>query len=218
MFFNRVHAGELLAEKMHREGRFQNPVILGLPRGGVVVAAEIAHRFEAALDILLVKKLGVPGDPELAFGAIGFGGTLVENQDVIREVGLTREKMAPVIEAQKKTLEELNHFYRKDRAPLSLKDQDVVIVDDGIATGATIRAAVQLVKEQKPRTIVIAVPVAPPSVIQMLEPLVDQIICLAEPKVFFGVGAWYEDFRQVTSDEVVLLLENAPQKSSLKKA
>jgi predicted phosphoribosyltransferase len=209
LFRDRFHAGRLLAERLSAyEGR-PDVVVLGLARGGMPVAYEVAGALAAPLDVFLVRKLGVPGHEELAMGAIASGGVRVLNPDVVRSLAIPGQVIEAVAGRETAELARREVLYRGDRGPVDLEGNVVVIVDDGLATGASMRAAVTGVRERRPRSIIVAVPTAAPEACAALGRLVDDIICLAQPDPFYGVGYWYEDFAQTGDEVVTSLLEQA---------
>lgn len=210
-FKNRAEAGKRLAEALAKY-RDTDPVILALPRGGVAVAAEIAQAFGAPLDLILVRKIGVPTQPELAMGAVVDGGepVIVRNEDVIAACGISEEAFKWVCDAELAEIERRRKLYLKDRPRAELKDRVVIVVDDGIATGATTRAALQAVRKRQPKVLVLAVPVAPASTLEELHPAADDIVYLEAYEFFLAIGLYYQDFRQVTDKEVIGLLLTAP--------
>lgn len=208
-FRDRRAAGDELADALVAAGyadrtKIDAVVVLGLPRGGVPVAARVARRLGAPLDVLLVRKLGVPGHEELAMGAIAAGGIRVLNDDVVSMSRVSEDAVARAVESQERVLEERAQAYRGDRPPLEVTGKTVIVVDDGLATGATMRAAVEALRTRAPACIVVAVPVGAPSTCAELRATdgVDDVVCIAEPKVFLAVGYWYDDFRETTDDEV----------------
>ncbi|MBX3708420.1 MAG: phosphoribosyltransferase [Gammaproteobacteria bacterium] len=203
---NRVEAGKILAQVLSTYEGNQNVLVLALPRGGVPVAFQMAIALKLPLDVFIVRKLGVPGHSELAMGAVAMGGADVFNEDIIRDLQISKEAVQQVIADEQKELNRREIAYRGHRAFPSLKNKTVILVDDGIATGATIRAAVKALKQLEPDKIIIAVPVADQSVCDELEPLVDQLVCPLRPAHFQAVGAWYEDFSQTEDEEVHRLL------------
>jgi putative phosphoribosyl transferase len=206
IFRDRVEAGQLLAEKlMSFKGR-KDAIILALPRGGVPVGYEIAQALEIPLDIFLVRKLGVPWHEELAFGAIALGGGKVFNQQIITMLGLTQPVIDEVIHHEQQVLIERNEKYRGNRPLPDFKNRTVIVVDDGIATGATLQAAVMAIRQLGCRQLVTAVPVAPLEAEAQFKPLVDQFVCLETPAELFAIGSWYADFSQTTDEEVYRLL------------
>jgi len=181
-------------------------IVLGLPRGGVPVAAEVAARLGARLDVFPVRKVGVPGHEELAMAAVALGGVRVVNNDVVRQGGVTPAELEAAIARQLEAVTEQARTLRGDQPPPPLGGQAVVVVDDGLATGATMRAAVAAVSQQHPAALIVAVPVAPVDAARELARLVDAMVCVITPEPFFAVGSWYEDFSPTTDDEVRRLL------------
>jgi putative phosphoribosyl transferase len=206
---NRSDAGKRLAAKLHVYANRPDVVVLGLPRGGVPVAFEVAMKLRLPLDVFVVRKLGVPGHEELAMGAIASGGIEVLNENVVRSLGISREIIESVARKQGEELKRREQLYRGDRPSLDVRDVTVILVDDGLATGATMRAAVQALRAQKPIRIIVAVPAAAPEACEELGEEADDIICAITPDPFFSVGSWYEDFSQTTDDEVSKLLNIA---------
>jgi putative phosphoribosyl transferase len=204
-FRNRTDAGRRLARRLD-ELRGRDVVVLGLPRGGVPVAREVAAVLGAPLDVLVVRKLGVPRQPELGFGAIGEHGVRVLNEDVLRQVRVTEDDRAEVERSERAELARRVRRYRRGREPVPLAGRTVVVVDDGLATGATAEAACRVVRHRGAARIVLAVPVGAPSAAQRLRDVADEVICLGTPDLFGSVGAWYDDFTQVTDEEVTGLL------------
>jgi len=206
IFKNRVEAGKILAERLTEyEGR-PDLLVLALPRGGVPVAFEVAKALAAPLDVFLVRKLGVPGHEELAMGAIASGGVRVLNEDVIGPLRIGKETIDRVATGEQAELERRERAYRGDRLWPSVNDRIVILVDDGLATGSTMRAAVVALKQQRPKKLVVAVPIAAAETCIDLRDEVDAIICAVTPRPFFGVGRWYTDFSQTTDEEVRELL------------
>lgn len=208
LFRNRAEAGRRLAERME-ERRLRDPLVLALPRGGVVVGFEIAAALEAELDVMLVRKLGVPRQPELAMGAIASGGIRMLNPEVIGPLGIDEERVEQVAELERRELERRERVYRGDRAPPDVSGRTVILVDDGIATGATIRAAIRALRQANPARVIVAVPVAPPDAVRRLESEADEVVCLATPEPLVAIGMWYGEFSQVTDEEVRYLLRQA---------
>ena len=206
-FQDRSDAGLRLADALEEYAGRTDVVVLGLPRGGVPVAREVAHRLHAPLDVLLVRKLGVPGHRELAMGAIAAGDVRVLNRDVIDEFGVTPAAIDAVTSAQRAELARRAQRYRDRRARVDLRGKTVILVDDGLATGATMRAAIHGVRAHDPARLVVAVPIASADVCEMLQPSVDDLICLETPAYFLSVGAWYRDFDQTTDREVQAALQ-----------
>lgn len=183
-------------------------LVLALPRGGVPVAAEVAGRLGLDMDVLLVRKLGVPGHEELAMGAIATGGAVVLNEDLLDQLQIGQAAIARVRAREQRELQRRERVYRGNRALPALAGREVVLIDDGLATGATMRAAVAALRQQRPRKIVVAVPVAPPETVAILEREADAVLCLLTPSPFYGVGYWYQDFAQTTDEEVCGLLRH----------
>jgi len=217
-FSNRIEAGRELAEKLDKYAGREDVIVLGLPRGGVPVAYEVAKRLHVPLDVFIVRKLGVPGFEELAAGAIASGGVRVLNQDVMRAIPYADEAIEAVTTKETAELERREQIYREGRPPPELRDRIVILVDDGLATGATMRAAVKALRERGVAKIVVAVPVAPPDTCHEVEQLADETICLSTPPFFQAVGQYYEDFSQTTDDEVRDLLTSAAQEISQAKS
>jgi putative phosphoribosyl transferase len=207
-FLDRTDAGRRLASEL-RAFRGQDVVVLGLPRGGVPVAAEIARALAAPLDVILVRKLGVPVQPELGMGAIGEGGVRIINPDVVKMARVTQRDVAAVEARERSELQRRAQRYRGDRPPAPVRGRTVIIVDDGIATGSTARAACQVARAQGAARVVLAAPVAPPAVRNSLGSAADEVICLQTPAQFAAIGEWYADFSQTSDAEVVALLRQA---------
>jgi putative phosphoribosyl transferase len=201
---DRSHAGIVLAEALGDYAGHERLLVLGLPRGGVIVAAEVARRLGAELDVVVVRKLGVPGQEELAMGAIASGGVMVVNRDVADLV--SQETIAQVARREQQELERRESLYRGGRAAADVADRTVLLVDDGLATGATMRAAVESVRERGAGEVVVAVPVAPPHTVAVLKAQADDVICPATPELFFGIGQFYIDFTQTRDDDVKAIL------------
>ena len=204
-FTDRIDAGRRLAESL-RDLHGSDAVVLGLPRGGVVVAREVARALDAPLDVIVVRKLGVPSRPELGMGAIGEGGVRIINEQVMRFEGITEADLMSVEERERDELDRRADRFRSGRERIPVAGRTVIVVDDGIATGSTARAACQVARAQGAARIVLAVPVAPPDAVAHLREDVDELVCLDTPDDFFAVGQWYRDFRQTTDDEVVACL------------
>jgi putative phosphoribosyl transferase len=208
-FHDRAEAGRLLAEKLMAYANRQDIRVLALPRGGVPVAFEIAKALRAPLDVFLVRKLGVPGHEELAMGAIASGGIVVHNDEVIGNLDISSQEIDTVVAREQQELERRERLYRGDRPFPDLHGCTVILVDDGLATGATMRAAVVAVRQHQPAHSVIAVPIAAPDTCEALGTQVDEIICAMTPDPMYAVGLWYEHFDQTTDDEVRELLTQA---------
>lgn len=210
-FFNRSSAGKFLADYLKHYTKNPNVIVLALPRGGVPVAYEVAKALSVPLDVFIVRKLGVPGHEEYAMGAIASGGVIVFNDDVMQELHISQSDLNRVIQSEQQELKRRELTYRGDRKEINLAGKIVIIVDDGVATGATMRAAVQAIRQQHPARIVMAVPVAALATCQQMEMLVDEIVCPLQPQHFFAVGYWYENFSQTSDEEVFQLLSKANQ-------
>lgn len=205
-FRDRFDAGAQLARKlMHYSGR-NDVIVLGLPRGGVPVAYEVARALNSPLDVFLVRKLGLPGHEELAMGAIASGGVRVLNEEVVSDFGVSPQVIERVAAREKAELERREVLYRQGRTAPDVSGRVAILVDDGLATGSTMRAAVAALKPQNTARIVVAVPVAAPSTCRAVGNEVDEIVCAEIPERFFAVGAWYDDFRQTTDEEIRRLL------------
>ncbi|HEY7440648.1 MAG TPA: phosphoribosyltransferase family protein [Acidimicrobiia bacterium] len=208
MFRNRTEAGQRLGELLARFA-VHRPVVLALPRGGVPVGREVADALDAPLDVLLVRKLGVPRQPELAMGAIGEGGVRVLNDEVIRAVGVPERDLAKVEARETEELERRVHMFRGDRPQIEVDGRVVVVVDDGLATGATAQAALRVARARGARTLVLAVPVAPPDTLAHLAADADEIVAAEVHQPFGSIGDWYRDFRQTTDEQVLSALDPA---------
>lgn len=209
IFTDRKQAGKKLAKKLHEYKDTEDVVVLGLPRGGVPVAYEVAKELDAHLDVFIVRKLGVPSHPELAMGAIASGGIKVTNENVIHQAGVTEEQIEEVVREEKRELKNRERLFRGARPDLKLKGKTVILVDDGLATGASMRAALQALKEHDPAKIVVAIPTGPEDTCKEFKTKVDEMICLETPTPFWGVGGSYRDFSQTTNQEVRELLEKS---------
>jgi putative phosphoribosyl transferase len=208
-FRDRDEAGDLLGGFLASElGKLDDGIVLGLPRGGVPVAARVAERLRIPLDVFIVRKLGLPGRSEYAMGAIASGGVIVINEDAVARLGITQEAIDTVAERELRELERREVLYRGDRPPLDLVSRDVILVDDGIATGASMHAAIEAIKAYGPRSLLVAVPVAPLSAQSEFAGFVDAFIALSTPTPFQAVGLWYDDFAQTTDDEVRSLMSS----------
>ncbi|MCG5218933.1 phosphoribosyltransferase [Streptosporangium soli] len=209
MFADRHDAGVRLAERLHGLIHAENVLVLGLPRGGVAVAFEVARALAAPLDVIVVRKLGVPFQPELGFGAIGEGGARVLNHEIVRLTGLTSAETAAVEEHERAELLRRARCFRNDRAPLDLTNRTVIVVDDGVATGGTARAACQVARARGASRVVLAIPVGAPDTIASLREVADEVVCLQTPRHLRGIGACYVDFTQATDEQVIELLGRA---------
>jgi putative phosphoribosyl transferase len=209
LFKDRTAAGQALASHLADYANQSDVLVLALPRGGVPVAFEVAKALNAPLDVLIVRKLGVPDNTELAMGAIASGGVRIINQQIVTEVGIPDEVIARVAAQEQRELERREAMYRGDEPFPELQGRTIILVDDGLATGATMWAAVLAVRQKQPKEIVIAIPVAASETCQQLESKVEKIVCAATPSPFYSVGMWYEDFPQTTDDQVRELLIQA---------
>ncbi len=206
LYQNRVEAGQTLALALKAYRNREDAIVLGLPRGGVPVAYQVAEALHLPLDIFLVRKLGLPGHEELAMGALAQGNGIVFNTDVLDTYSPGNREIERTVQREQRELQRREQAYRPGKPPLDVKGRTVILVDDGLATGATMRAAVQALRNQEPSAIVVAVPVAPPDTCQELELEVDQLICPRRPANFYAIGQWYEDFGQTSDEEVRALL------------
>ena len=209
LFENRRQAGELLARRLGAYAGRRDVVVLALPRGGVPVGAAVAEALGAPLDILLVRKLGVPGHEEYAMGAVADGGLCVLRPDVVEALGIAPELIESMVRGKLREIARRAKLYRAGRRALPLRGRVVVLVDDGLATGATMLAAVHVLRQREPARVVVAVPVAAADSCRAVRAEVDETICLATPVPFYSVGQWYEHFGQTSDDEVVALLDQA---------
>jgi putative phosphoribosyl transferase len=213
-FRDRREAGRRLAENLSAYGKDPDVLVLALPRGGVPVAYEVARALNAPLDVFLVRKLGVPGHEELAMGAIATGGVRVLNQRVLREAQIPPSEVEAAATAEGRELARREREYRGDRPPPEIRGKTAILVDDGLATGASMHAAVQALRLQGPRRVVVAVPVAAHETCEAFRAEVDEVVCAVTPELFYAVGIWYEDFSQTTDEEVRELLAAARHSSA----
>jgi putative phosphoribosyl transferase len=209
IYRDRAEAGQILAQHVIAKMFHPDPLVLALPRGGVPVAFEIARALHAELDIFLVRKLGLPGHEELAIGAIATGGVRVLNHELIKELQLSEGLIDRITATEQRELERRERIYRENRPPLVVRDRTVILIDDGLATGASMMAAVRALRPQHPKRIVVAVPVAAAETCEQFRAEADDVICPATPEPFGAVGAWYHDFSQTSDNEVRKLLELA---------
>jgi len=207
LYRDRTDAGRQLAAKLQRYAGRDDVIVLALPRGGVPVGYEVAEALGAPLDVFLVRKLGVPGHEELAMGAIASGGVRVINDNAVRYLDLAPEVIDQAAEREGKELERRAHAYRDARPAPDVRGRVVILVDDGLATGSTMRAAVEALRALGPARVVVAVPVGSPDVCRAFRAVADDVVCVREPEPFYAVGAWYSDFTQTTDDEVRELLQ-----------
>lgn len=209
VFKDRYEAGRFLASKLMSYANRPDVVVLALPRGGVPVGYEVARALNVPLDIFVVRKLGVPGRPELAMGAIASGGVRVLNEDVVSALGIPQQLIDAVTAKEEQELERREREYRDGRPPLDVRGRTVILVDDGLATGSSMRVAAEALRAKHPAQIVVAVPVAAASTCRAVASEVDQVVCAVTPEPFWAVGQWYKDFRQTTDEEVRDLLRRA---------
>jgi putative phosphoribosyl transferase len=209
IFANRAEAGRELAWHLKKYANREDVIVLGAPRGGVPVAFEVATRLGVSFDIFVLRKLGVPGHEELAFGAIASGGVRILNRETIEALGLTGLDIERVTRRERLELDRRETAYRGARPPLDLRGLIVILVDDGIATGSSVRAAIRALRQMNPALLVVATPVAPRSTCNRLRPEVDELVCLETPEPFYGVGQFYDDFSEVSDGEVTDLLDRA---------
>jgi putative phosphoribosyl transferase len=213
IFADRVQAGSMLAERLKAYANRKDVTVLGIPRGGVPVAFEIAETLGVQLDVFVARKLGVPGQEELAFGAIASGGIRVLDTEIIEAIGISRTSIEEVSARERRELDRRERLYRGARAPLDLDGRTAILVDDGIATGSSLRAAISALRHLKPARLVVAAPVAPLATCQRLRQEVDDLVCIDMPKSFRAIGEFYEDFSQITDQEVADLLRRSWQES-----
>ena len=206
---DRREAGRLLADKLLGYSDRDDVVVLGLPRGGTVVAFEVAKALDAPLDVFLVRKLGAPGQEELAMGAIASGGVRIMNEDVVQALHLSAAQIEATTAREQAELQRREKAYRGGALPPDLKGKTVIVVDDGLATGASMRTALRSLRSHDPARIILAVPVAPSSTCRALSSEVDEAVCLMTPEPFYAIGQWYVDFAQTTDQEVIGLLHQA---------
>lgn len=210
-YINRQQAGQYLAQYLQSYARRKDVIVLALPRGGVPVGYEIAKELHVALDVFIVRKIGVPGHSELAMGAIAMGGAKVFNDEIISGLQISNEEIETVIQKEQQELKRREIAYRGDHTFPSVKDKVVILVDDGIATGATMRAAILALRQMHVAKLIVAVPVAAKDICSTLSMMegVDEFVCPLQPALFYAVGAWYDDFSQTEDEEVYSLLKNA---------
>jgi len=211
-FADRIEAGKRLASAL-TDFAGKNAIVLAIPRGGVVVGYEIAKALNVSLDVIIPHKIGAPDNPELAIGAVTEDGTIILDNNLVRYLGVPAEYVKEESEVQKSEIMRRLKFYRKNEPYPNLKGRDVILVDDGIATGSTMKAALASVKNRDAKTVTVAVPVAPPSTIKELKKQADRVVCLYTPEYFQAIGEFYKDFSQITDEEVIRLLKQSKQKS-----
>jgi predicted phosphoribosyltransferase len=214
VFFDRQDAGRQLGRELSRLAGRDDVIVLGLPRGGVPVAYEVAEALRAPLDVFVVRKLGVPGQEELAMGALAPGGVRVLNRDVVQLLGIDEGTIDLVTQREQEELARREQLYRGNRPPLTVEGKTVILIDDGLATGSTMRAAAAALRQQKPAKLIVAVPVAARATCRQLATEVDEVVCLQTPEAFYAVGQWYADFGQTSDEEVRELLSRATAPAS----
>ena len=208
-YADRVEAGRELAAGLREYAGRDDVVVLALPRGGIPVAFEVARELGAPLDVILVRKLGLPEQPELAMGAIASGGVRILNEDVVRATAVSRETIEEVAAREGEELARRERLYRGERPPPAIEGKVAILVDDGLATGSTMLAAIGALRRQRPARIVVAAPIAPPETCEELRREADDVVCVRTPEPFLAIGAWYERFPQVSDDEIRNLLARA---------
>jgi predicted phosphoribosyltransferase len=211
VYRDRTEAGRVLAERLGAYADRPEVIVLALPRGGVPVGYEVARALHAPLDVFIVRKLGVPGHEELAMGAVATGGVRVLNDQVVRGLGIPDSVIDAVASWELEELRRRERLYRGDRPPPDVRGKTVILVDDGLATGSTMLAAVRALRQQQPARIVVAVPIAAPDTCELLRAEVDDVVCAVTPEPFYAVGLWYRDFSQTTDEEVRELLAQATE-------
>ncbi len=208
LFSDRRDAGRRLAKELARAS-LPDPVVLGIPRGGVIVADEVARTLGAPLDLVIPRKIGAPGNPELAIGAVAQDGTLVADEALVKALGVSQRYLEAETQRQRAEIERRLSLYRQGRLAVALAGASAIVVDDGIATGATVLAALRGVRAQGPARLVLAVPVAPPDTLERLRAETDEIVCLATPEPFYAVGQFYRHFEQTSDEEVFEIMERS---------
>jgi len=211
LFNDRTDAGQQLAKTLDQYADTENIVVLALPRGGLPVAYEVAKTLQAPLDVMVVRKLGVPGHKELAMGAIASGGIQVINEDIVTQLHISQQAIDEVNEQESLELERREYLYRGDKASCEIRNKTIILVDDGIATGATMHAAIAAIKQQQPAQLVVAVPTSALDTYNTISEEVDKVVCLSTPEPYIAVGCWYRNFSQTSDEEVSLLLRKASE-------
>jgi len=209
IFQNRIDAGQKLAKALKEklpESDLKKAIVLALPRGGVVVGGQLAQILKIPLDVIITRKIGAPGNPEFAIGAVGLKSNSIFNQEVIASYGISRDYLVKEIKKEKLEIMRRYDLYRRGKPPLNLRNKVAIVTDDGIATGATMQAAILEIKLQKPAKIILAVPVAPPESIDTLKAAVDEVVCLETSEPFFAIGNFYQNFQQTEDKEVIEIL------------
>lgn len=208
LFKDQVSAGEILAKELEKY-KNKKAVILAIPRGGVATGFGLAKKLDLPLDVIVTRKIGAPDNPELAIGAVGeTKGSLWVNKELVSQLGVSQDYIESETKIQKLEIKRRERIYRKREKPLNLKNKIVILVDDGLATGATMMAAVREIRNMGPQKVVVAIPVAPPETVERLKKEADEVICLQTPSLFFAVGQWYENFKQYSDEEVIEFLKN----------
>lgn len=207
-FRDRSEAGRLLAHQLEHYKNRPDVIVLGLPRGGVPVAYEVAKELNVPLDVFIVRKLGVPGHEELGMGAIATGGIRIINNEVVRSLNIPQQAIDYVTAQERQELERREHLYRGDRPASDIRGKTVIVVDDGLATGSTMRVALAALRQQAPAKLVVAVPLAPPETCDQLRAEADEVVCAVTPEPFYAVGSWYRNFDQTSDDEVRNLIQH----------
>lgn len=208
IFHDRIDAGKQLAWQLEKYKDQPDVIVIGLPRGGVVIAAEIARMIHAPLDIIVPRKIGAPGQEELAVGSLTEDGAVQLNSELMHMLGLSQADLAQIIEKEKKEAQRRLKLYRGDREPRFLKNKTIVLVDDGIATGSTVKAAIASARKEGAKKIVVAIPVGPVTTIKELKKDVEEVVCLQMPESFWGVGQFYRNFAQTSDEEVIRLMHD----------
>jgi len=208
MFQNRAQAGKKLASKLLSYKATKNLIVLAIPRGGVVVGKILSQALDCPLEVIVTKKIGAPGNPELAIGAVGVVGKPVIDEELAERVGADENYLKSKILNLKSEIKRREKIFRRDKLPLNLKDKTVILTDDGVATGATMMAAIEITRQQNPKKIIVAVPVIAKDTLEKIEKLADEVVFLDAPEMFFAVGQFYQDFSQITDEEVRKILSN----------
>jgi len=208
MFQNRAQAGKKLASKLLSYKATKNLIVLAIPRGGVVVGKILSQALDCPLEVIVTKKIGAPGNSELAIGAVGVVGKPVIDEELAERVGADENYLKSKILNLKSEIKRREKIFRRDKLPLNLKDKTVILTDDGVATGATMMAAVEIARQQNPKKIIVAVPVIAKDTLEKIEKLADEVVFLDAPEMFFAVGQFYQDFSQITDEEVRKILSN----------